>query len=237
VIITYGIHGNNPIVPANEQDQNGPQYLCLIPKQGDSNQTPILFAPGYMESPEGLQGTCQRLADATGRRVYVVKYTSRFQSIDEHANDIATVAQQIFKEMNQLNQRDTSSLILGGHSMGGLSTGRYLTQAAGLGVTIEHWFTIATPLNGAPIARIGAGACAKDMIPGSVFLRALHTDLEAISVPSIHFYSHADLIVPPDYAQFNGKQMQVSGIDFGHMSIKESPQIMGQIAATIGSGR
>ena len=203
---------------------DGPQFVRIEPKS-NQNGTPILYAPGYLDTPETLKSTCRRIADAHGGPVYIVKYRSLFQSIDEHAKDVEDLANRI------KNDTHCDSLVLIGHSMGGLVTGRFIENVPN--TKVSCWITIATPLKGTKIAHLGIGTCAKEMRPNSVWMQQFQKNDHTLqNTPSLHICTKTDHIVnyTSSYQEANSF---VCPEPYGHISIRDNEMIEDKIIETL----
>ena len=83
------------------------------------------------------------------------------------------------------------------HSMGGL-VARYYVQRLGGAARTRQLITMATPNHGTWLAYLHPGAGARQMRPGSDFLRELNADRETWKqVPMVNFYTPLDLVIVP----------------------------------------
>ena len=84
-----------------------------------------------------------------------------------------------------------------GFSMGAVVARHYL-QTLGGAARVSHFFNISGPQNGTLTARLWPGKAARDMRPGSEFLRALNRDTSALAALVVHSYhTPFDLMVLP----------------------------------------
>jgi hypothetical protein len=198
-----------------------PDFLCRRPAA-----KPTLYAPGYLDSPDSLRETCRNMANNYGGTVYIVKYRNLFQSIKEHAEDVARVAERIIRDTNK------NEIILAGHSMGGLVTGCSVLNNLPPNVDVRLWITIASPLKGDPLAPIGIGDCAKDMNLDSSLIKQINDPSRLDDIPSLHIYSLVDPIVPPAYAHRHGRPKATNYVctnPHGHLSIRACSEVDQQI--------
>ncbi|MFA7290639.1 MAG: alpha/beta fold hydrolase [Rhodocyclaceae bacterium] len=106
-------------------------------------------------------------------------------------------------------------LTLVGHSMGGLAARAYLERH---GVArVDQLVTLATPHAGSVLARMGMGANARQMEPGSSWLKSLwlhHPDLPMVALRN----SHDNFVIPQDNQRFPGAlDIELSGV--GHLAM------------------
>jgi triacylglycerol lipase len=141
----------------------------------------------------------------------------------------------IGKVVPQLSQRiedvcrDTgaSQVMLVAHSMGGLVARSYLARH-GPG-RVERLVTIATPHSGSELARIGIGANAREMVPGSSWLQDLAA--ESVGVPAISLRTpHDNYVMPQDSQRLHGaRDIEMPGI--GHLAVLYSPRTAAAVAS------
>lgn len=103
-----------------------------------------------------------------------------------------------------------------GHSMGGLVARAYLDRHGDEG-RVERLITIATPHAGSLLARTGIGRNARQMEPGSTWLKALWSKRPKVPVVSLR-NSHDNFVMPQDSQRFPGAQdVELPGI--GHLAV------------------
>ncbi len=197
-----------------------PQFALV--SHGSTNSQPILYAPGYLDSPFSLRDDARELAKRTGCRVYIVQYRSPFQSIEEHAKDVARVYDRIMYDTGV-------NPILLGHSMGGLTTGRFIQNST---AAIKLWITLGSPLKGTSLAHLGFGACARDMQPGSAFMQKFNEPSRLNQTPSLHIYSHTDSVVPPHSAQGEHSSYKCLG-HYSHIGLRSKEDVFSQIEQAV----
>lgn len=203
-------------------DSTGPRYVVIEPKE-KSTKAPILYAPGYFDNPTSLRQSCRSLAEKAKRTIYIVEYRSLLQSIEEHAKDVQTIYDKMCEATGQ------KKVVLVGHSMGGLNCGRFIQNLADDKTDVERWVTIASPLQGTPLAHFGIGACADEMKPGSSLLKRLN---EGVGVPSLHIYSEADTVVPPASSvglENNKENSYKCNYPYSHLGVRSSSEVELQI--------
>lgn len=232
ITFNYGIVCNHGGLQNADDAEGSPQFVLIQPRSQTQSGTnaPILYAPGYLDTPETLLETCGRLADACESPVYLVKYRSLFQSIEEHARDVERVAERIFRDSQQFD------LVLAGHSMGGLVTGRYILQSTNEQVNVKLWITIGSPLQGTPLAHLGIGECARQMRPNSETIHLLQESQCLDVIPSLHIYSLTDHIVPSPSAQRRDSPLAENHLctrPLGHIGIRACSETEHQIVQAI----
>ncbi len=222
VKITYrvGFYPAKESVQYADNYQGSPQFALVTPEK--VSRGPILYAPGYLDSPLSLRDDARKIAERTGSPVYIVQYRSLFQSVEEHAKDVARVYDRI--------KLDTQSEpILLGHSMGGLTTGRFIQNST---AKVRGWITLGTPLKGTHIAHIGLGNCARDMQPNSTFMKEFSRPGRLNEIPSLHIYSETDSIVPPYSAQGDHRSYRCNGT-YSHIGLRSKEEVLCQIEQAV----
>lgn len=205
-----------------DHDSESPWLVLIQPDciEYPHQSAPILYAPGYLDDPRSLRSTCRRYANKHGCPVYIVKYRSKFQSIEEHAKDVARVAERIAVDTQ------TRDLILMGHSMGGLVISEYMQTDDKAHVLL--WITIGTPFQGSPLAPFGLGDCSREMCADSEFIRHINERNKKDDIPSLHIYTSTDLLVPPEYASREGssKAMYYECNELrGHLGVRSCDEV------------
>ena len=158
--------------------------------------TPILLVHGYGCS-RGVWWLLRRRLEKAGHTVASVSLFPPFTSMG--------------KLVPQLNRRieeacaacNSRQLILVGHSMGGLICRSYLARHGN--TRVARLITLSTPHAGAELARIGLGQNAREMEPGSLWLR----DMAAmpLKVPAVSFRNPYDnYVMPQDNQRFPGME-------------------------------
>lgn len=215
----YGVPYAKEILERADHAPHSPECMRIEPIQHHQKSIPILYCPGYLDNPESLRDSCRRIACLTGCPVYIPKSRKVFQSVIEHAKDVSRVRARMLLDTKQ------EEYIFIGHSMGGLSTGRALQEPRG---QCKLWVTVATPLQGTPLARIAPGSCGRDMQPGSRVISELQASKEVASVPSLHIFTSMDRLVPLLSAQPFEKPFSKTHLcsePCGHLSVRSHPEV------------
>lgn len=182
---------------------------------------PLLLIHGYACS-RGAWWCLRRRLEAAGWQVATLNLEPPLAGIDDYA---ATIARRIDAV---LAATGAARVILIGHSMGGLAARAYLRQFGGM--RVQRLLTLGTPHAGSELARFGAGRNARQMIPGSDWLRALA--LNGIAVETVSLYSRHDNYVMPQahMALPAASRLTVDGV--GHLAMLFSPRVA---AAVLGA--
>jgi len=118
-------------------------------------------------------------------------------------------------------------ILVVGHSMGGLVARAYLRRC-GHG-RVAGLVTIGSPHQGSELAHLGLGENARQMEPGSDWLRELART--PVTVPCVALYSpHDNYVMPQDSAKLVGaKLLALPGL--GHLAMASSPTVLAAILA------
>jgi triacylglycerol lipase len=177
--------------------------------------TPILLIPGYCCN-EGMWLPLRTRLRAAGHAVASATLDPPFGSIDELAGALDGAIDRL------LAQTGGGKVVLVGHSMGGLIARAFL--ARGGADRVAALVTIATPHRGSDLARFGPGRDAREMEPGSDWLRALNEG--APPVPTYCVWSARDEFVTPQAsARLDGAEQIVLALP-GHFGLLRAPETL-----------
>ena len=130
------------------------------------SRAPVVLVHGYASTEHMWHPLRRALADAGFDEVIAVRYNTFRADIQRAADWLRAQAERTMTACGA----DGVHLI--GHSLGGLVV-REAMQSRGLADHVRTAVTVATPHHGSPFARFVPGPCARQMLPGSAFLRAL----------------------------------------------------------------
>lgn len=164
--------------------------------QGAPDERPILLVHGYLHNRSAWAYTMHRLKNAGFKSIYTINLWPPFGSIER---DFSKLVKEKAIEIAKETGRD--DLILVGHSMGGDVSLEALTSLDPDSTTrITHVATIASPVKGTPVAKIGIGP-AREMEKGSPFTQRLQEKVAAHrGTVILNIGSTMDEIVPGKYA-------------------------------------
>lgn len=189
---------------------------------------PILLVHGYACS-RGMWWWLRRRLEGAGYVVATVSLTPPYTSI-------AKLVPQLARRVDEVcAATEAEKLILVAHSMGGLVCRSYLARFGG--DRVERLITLATPHAGTELARVGIGQNAREMEPGSVWLRDLNA--EPAAVPVVALRNRHDNFVMPDGNQSLPGAEEVTVDGTGHLAMLFSEETAGlvmQQANRFGSG-
>jgi triacylglycerol lipase len=151
----------------------------------------------------------RRRLEAAGFSVATVNLEPVYTSIDDY---VATLDARI-EAACRAACCDRLTLI--GHSMGGLAARAYL-QRHGT-ARVEQLLTLATPHSGSVLARMGMGANARQMEPGSPWLKSLWSHAPDLPMVALRC-SHDNFVMPQDNQRFPGAlDIELPGL--GHLAM------------------
>ena len=195
-------------------------------------RVPVLLLHGYLCN-RGLWHPMARRLAALGHPVEAVTLAPAFASIDRHAEQVA-------RAVDALRARTGHARVaVVAHSMGGLALRAYLRRHGAEAVAAA--VTLGTPHRGTRRARLAWGRNARQMRPGSAWLRRLAADEpETIGRLFTVVLARQDDIVVPSAGQTlpGATTVELDGI--GHLSRavdagvarRGAPALRGQAART-----
>lgn len=184
------------------------------PRPSPQGQLPVLLLHGYVCNC-GFMLPLRRYLHAHGISAYSHNLEPVFAGIDSHADGLAQRIEEI------RTATGAEKLVILANSMGGLVARAYLRKH-GAG-HLAKLITLGTPHHGTLMARLGAGANAREMVPGNAWLQRLNED--APSLPVVSVFSYQDnIVLPQESAALAGaKIVRLSGM--GHVSMPFSRRV------------
>ena len=181
-----------------------------------NGRPPLLLVHGYGCSRAAWWYQRRRL-EAAGWSVATLSLEPLYTSIENYVEALARRVDEV------LEKTDEPRLILIGHSMGGLVARAYLRRH-GAG-RVARLVTLGTPHGGSWLARLGCGANARQMRPGSRWLAALAGETPPVDTLVV-FSRHDNYVLPQANLEWPGvPQRTVDGL--GHLSMLYSPRVSG----------
>lgn len=181
---------------------------------------PLILVHGYACS-RGVWWLLRRHLEAAGHTVASI-------SLDPPYTSIGKLVPQLNQRIDEVcRATGADQVVLIAHSMGGLVCRSYLARHGGR--RIERLITVASPHAGTELARIGIGRNAREMEPGSLWLRDLAT--EDVPVPTISIRtSHDNYVMPQDSQRLPGAiDVELAGI--GHLAVLNSRRTATELIA------
>lgn len=150
---------------------------------------PVLLLHGVLCNAGVWLGMRRRLCARGAGPIYTLSYGPPLASIEDFADELATRIEEILRDTG------ASSVLVVGHSMGGLVARAYLRRCGG--GRVAQLVTIGTPHHGSVLAGRFPGRCLAEMRPGSAWLRALNASPLPRDVPIVSIWSRHDSMVAP----------------------------------------
>lgn len=186
------------------------------------NPRPLLLVHGYGCS-RGVWWRLRRQLEAAGYIVSTVSLAPPYT----HIGKLVPLLQRRVEETCRAT--GAKRVVLVAHSMGGLVCRSYLSR---FGATrIERLVTLASPHAGSELARLGLGANAREMEPGSRWLADLAA--EPPPVPTVTLRTpHDNYVMPQDNQRLPGaRDIELAGI--GHLAVLYANRTVAALLAAL----
>lgn len=169
---------------------------------------PLLLVHGYSCS-RGVWWLLRRRLEAAGHIVATVSLAPPYTNIGKLVPELGQRIEAVCKATG------ADRVILVAHSMGGLVCRSYLARHGS--DRVERLITIASPHSGSELARIGIGKNAREMEPGSLWLKDLAQ--AGLPVPAVAIRTpHDNFVMPQDNQRLPGAiDVALEGI--GHLAV------------------
>jgi triacylglycerol lipase len=154
------------------------------------DRSPVVLVHGFLYTARAMEPMARFL----GRRGFEVHTLTMSPSwgqvgIDELARQLAAFIDSTFSPGQRIS--------LVGFSMGGLTSRYYLQRMGGL-ERVDRFVTVSTPHRGTILAHLSGRTGARQMRPGSPFLRDLNRDIETLERATFgSVWTPFDLMVLP----------------------------------------
>ncbi|NJD24228.1 MAG: alpha/beta fold hydrolase [Betaproteobacteria bacterium] len=184
------------------------ERLWMPPDRLRPASTPLVLVHGYGCS-RGVWWRLRRQLEAAGHVVATVSLTPPY-------THIGMLVPQLRQRIDEVcRATGAPQVILVAHSMGGLVCRSYLSVNGPQHVA--RLVTLASPHMGTQLARIGIGANAREMEPGSRWLADLAA--EPLHVPAVSLRTaHDNYVMPQDNQRLPGaRDVELAGI--GHLAV------------------
>lgn len=175
---------------------------------------PVLLLHGYICN-RGFMLPLQRFLHRHGVTTFSYNLEPVYVGIDSYCDGLARRIEQICAATG------TGKIVILAHSMGGLAARAYLRKYGA--ARVATLITLGTPHHGTALARLGAGENARQMVPGSAWLRLLNQ--HPIAIPAVSIFSDQDNIVSPraSAALAGAKLIELYGV--GHLTMAFSRHV------------
>ena len=184
------------------------ERLWMAPDRLGPCARPLLLVHGYGCS-RGVWWWLRRRLEAAGFSVATVSLAPPYSSIGKLVPQLAQRIDDVCRATG------AGHVVLIGHSMGGLVCRSYLARHGSS--RVDRLITIASPHSGSELARIVVGDNAREMEPGSLWLRDLAA--ASTSLPTIALRTpHDNFVMPQDNQRLAGaNDIPLDGI--GHLAV------------------
>ncbi|HTL68817.1 MAG TPA: alpha/beta fold hydrolase [Lacunisphaera sp.] len=186
----------------------------------------VVLVHGFLDSARIMSGLSRRLA-AEGHACFAPS----LKPADARSGLAALSAQ--LRRFIELSLPPDARLALVGYSMGALVCRHYLQELDGRN-RVDAFFSITGPHAGTVVAYLYPGRGAKEMRPGSEFIRRLEATAERLAgVPTVCYWSPLDpLVVPTKSARLHATEHVRVPFSF-HPIITHDRRIQRDIAARL----
>ncbi|MEX1013459.1 MAG: hypothetical protein WDZ27_07170 [Waddliaceae bacterium] len=200
------------------------------------NKPLVIASHGYLHNSSAWIYGRRRLQSAGFNFVTLTK-RKMFASIDQYAEQIEILSQKYFDYIQK------NGVVLLGHSMGGIAACKaadLIIQRHPLLKNKIQVITLASPLQGTHLAKIGIGKCAREMERNSPYIATLNRRIEEMEKNTANFYhitSTVDLIVLPHQSASRSLpescHNHTSIQNHGHLSLLFSDNIFDKVIESI----
>lgn len=186
----------------------------------------VILIHGYFVNRGTFRGLLARLEAAGAGPIFTPNLRSWFAPIERLEEGVAAEVERVARATGR-------KVIVVAHSMGGLGTRLMLARRGAR--LVERVVTIASPHHGTALARLGIGANARQMRPGSEFLRSLEASEgdrgPGVAVTSI-WSAHDNLVAPQETSRLPwAKNVILAG--HGHIAILVSDELLEALLAEL----
>lgn len=196
------------------------ERLWMAPDRLRPCARPLVLVHGYACS-RGVWWWLRTRLETAGHTVASVSLYPPYTNIGKLVPQLRQRIEEVCRETG------ADQVVLIAHSMGGLVCRSYLARHGGQ--RVERLVTIASPHAGTELARIGIGKNAREMEPGSLWLRDLAT--EAVPVPAISIRTPHDNYVMPQDNQRLPAAIDVELAGIGHLAVLYSRRTATELIA------
>lgn len=201
--------------PDRLEPPSGDLHLC-------TRRPPVVLIHGYTCSRAVWWWMSRQLRNA-GWQVATISLEPVFADIEDYVEPLAERIASVVAACA------AERVLLVGHSMGGLVARAYLrrygvAQAAGL-------VTLGTPHQGSRLGYLGAGENARQMRPGSAWLRELGRTLPGVE--TLVIYSPQDNFVIPQSGLGLPGARDCAIVGLGHLAMLYSPRVARRLLADL----
>ncbi|MDY0000630.1 MAG: alpha/beta fold hydrolase [Polyangia bacterium] len=193
-----------------------------LEKESARAPLPVVMVHGWGQNRADFWGLAWRLRRRSRHPLHAFDYWF-FGRVEKSARRLERIVDRVISSSGS----DRVHLIC--HSLGGLVARFFVEQAGGAPKVASVTF-IGSPLSGTHRASTGIGPAARQMTPGSQFLKALGPPAPPAGVRYHSVWSHSDaLVVPPGSAELLGRGKELVLTDAGHLGILYREEVASQV--------
>jgi pimeloyl-ACP methyl ester carboxylesterase len=188
---------------------------------------PVLFVHGFICNGAYWWPMLRELHRHGWRSLHTLNLEPVFAGIETYVPDLAERVEAV------LERTGADRLIIVAHSMGGLVARAYVAAEPGSS-RVRKLITLGSPHRGTLLAYAALSENAREMRPGSLFLRDLAARESAgIAVPTTSVWSVDDnIVVPRASARLeHARNIEVAGVM--HVSMSLAPEIQALVLAEL----
>ncbi|HWH31983.1 MAG TPA: alpha/beta fold hydrolase [Egibacteraceae bacterium] len=216
-LATYPLGMRAPVAPAPLRYAPArAEQRSLMTLAPEVAWTPIVLVHGYFHNRSAFLAMSRSLRRAGFQYVHTMNYNPL-------AADVPALAEQLREEVQRvLDATGAEQVQIVGHSMGGVVARTYV-QMHGGDEHVDTVVSLGSPHRGTYSAHLGMGPAARQLRPGSAFLRTLESSARPGPVRWISYYSDLDaMVIPASSAKLVHpalKAVNVRTRDTGHLSL------------------
>jgi triacylglycerol esterase/lipase EstA (alpha/beta hydrolase family) len=186
---------------------------------------PVLLVHGYLCN-HGIWRAMKRFLESRGMSVWTHDAEPLFAGIDEYVASLAARIETV------LARTRSETLVLVGHSMGGLVLRAYLRAHGGRRVALG--ITLGAPHHGTRSARQGIGRNAREMEPGSQWLAELaRSEAGGLAARVVSIWSRHDNVVAPQESACLEAAENIAIEGVGHVALVFSGAVQSLVSEKI----
>ena len=196
------------------------------PQPAPTARAPVILLHGYLANRGYFHPLVRRLEARGIAPVFVPTASGVLYPIERYADELHGHIERIVAATGQ------ARVVLVGHSMGGLVARAYVAKHGP--ARVARVVTLGAPHHGSWLARLGPGANAREMRPGSAFLVDLERrEAQARSPVAASIYSpHDNMVMPQASSRVEGaRNIALAGL--GHIAMLGSPRLAEALLAEL----
>ena len=227
-LATYPLGMRAPVHPPAPSLPKRVEGRSVAAGSEDPAWTPVILVHGYVHNRSAFLAMSRSLRRAGFPYVHTMNYNPL-------AADLPALAQWLGVEVRRvLDATGAQRVQIVGHSMGGMVARTYV-QLYGGEEHVDTVVTLGSPHRGTYSAHLGVGPAARQLKPGSAFLRMLEETARPGPVRWVCFYSDLDaMVIPSNSAKLVHPALRAVNIktrDTGHLSLLMNGEVLRGVAA------